>query len=160
MDKSPIGTISPNNSEAASNNYVMPSSPITAHTYSRLVACNSIKVSIFDVRRKHYFNHAISCDTLAASTLRPQRHCSQTGNNQTQKMRFLGSNCPNFDVIISRSSPITNETSATHFCAQRDESLIGIMLVPEERFELSHLAAGDFESPASTIPPLGPARTL
>ena len=30
-------------------------------------------------------------------------------------------------------------------------------LVPEARLELAHLAAEDFESSASTIPPLGPA---
>jgi hypothetical protein len=30
------------------------------------------------------------------------------------------------------------------------------MLVPEARLELASLAAEDFESPASTIPPLGP----
>ncbi len=31
-----------------------------------------------------------------------------------------------------------------------------INVVPEARFELAHLAAEDFESPASTVPPLGP----
>ena len=37
-----------------------------------------------------------------------------------------------------------------HLCCRKEP------LVPEERLELSRLAAGDFESPASTIPPLGP----
>lgn len=37
----------------------------------------------------------------------------------------------------------------------RHESLRG-WLVPEARLELANLAAEDFESPASTIPPLGP----
>ena len=32
-------------------------------------------------------------------------------------------------------------------------------MVPEARLELASLAAEDFESPASTIPPLGPPAT-
>lgn len=32
------------------------------------------------------------------------------------------------------------------------------LVVPEVGFEPTHLAAGDFESPASTVPPLGPAQ--
>ena len=33
-----------------------------------------------------------------------------------------------------------------------------ILMVPEARLELAHLAAEDFESSASTVPPLGPRR--
>ncbi len=48
-----------------------------------------------------------------------------------------------------KSGPLTNKTNA--------EFRFAFKLVPEARLELARLAAEDFESPASTIPPLGPA---
>jgi hypothetical protein len=38
-----------------------------------------------------------------------------------------------------------------------DGESVGVWMVPEARFELARLAAEDFESTASTVPPLGPS---
>jgi hypothetical protein len=52
-----------------------------------------------------------------------------------------------------------HERLSRHCCWYRESTGIfecDSLLVPEARLELASLAAEDFESPASTIPPLGP----
>lgn len=61
-------------------------------------------------------------------------------------------------VVVHEISGVTTGESPT--TRQRPAGVAGCPLVPEARLELAYLAAEDFESPASTIPPLGPAAGL
>ena len=86
--------------------------------------------------------------TLSAVHLQMWRQCGDRGGYPQRDQR-------QYILPIVQISASTRPKRSDHE-SRPNITLIEETVVPEVGLEPTHLAAGDFESPASTIPPLGP----